>query len=105
MSELRKAVLLAFSAIVLLIFWLSGELRYLRPYWRVVVHGSVRPGSAWTNLEALGLLFVGLFLVLVMLALLMLRRITYRESGGMLLHTHRELERDIRAAAGLQRRL
>jgi hypothetical protein len=65
----------------------------------------VRPGSRWTNLEALGCLFAGVFLVLLMLALLVLRRVTYRESGGMLQHTHRELQRDIQAAAALQRRL
>jgi hypothetical protein len=103
MGEFRKSVLLSLAVVVLYCLWLSQQVAFLKDYWRVVIYGRVSMGSSWTNLEALGLLLGGLFLLLLMLSMLLLRRLTYRESGGMLQHTHREMH-EIAVTRGIQRR-
>jgi len=92
MNEFRKSLRLGVASVVLYVFWASSDLRYLRPYWKVILKGPIRPGSAWTNLEGLGLLLAGVASIVFMISLLLLRRYTYRESGRMLSHTQREME-------------
>ena len=104
MNEFRKAFLVSFACIVLLCLWLSQELRLVGAHTGILIHGSLFPQSRVTNLEGLGLLLGGLFLVNFMLALLGFRRLTYRESGGMLAHGQREIP-ELRGMETFQRRL
>ena len=104
MNEFRKAFLVSFAAIVLLCLWLSQELRMLRAHIRILLFGPVFPHSTVTNIEAIGILLSGLFLVIFMLALLGLRRLTYRESGAMLAHGQREIP-ELRGMEKFQKRL
>jgi len=92
MNEFRKSVRLGVATALLYVFWAAGDLGYLRPYWRVILYGPIRPGSKWTNLEGFGLLLTGIAAMVCMLSLLLLRRYSYRESGRMLSHTQREIE-------------
>ena len=104
MNEFRKAFLVSFASIVLLCVWLSQELRLLRAHTWILIHGPALAHSRLTNLEAVGVELLGFFLVIFMLAILGLRRVTYRESGGMLAHGQREIP-DLRGMETFQKRL
>lgn len=104
MTEFRKAFLLSVCAVTGLSLWLSQNLQYLRGHLWIFQHGAISPDSRVTNLQALGIWATGIFLVIFMLAVLGLRRFTYRESGGMLAHGQREIP-DLRGMEKLQKRL
>lgn len=104
MNEFRKAFLISLASLVLLCLGLCQELRPLRVRSRILIHGRLFAGGRLTNLEALGVEMLGLFLVIFMLAVLGLRRLTYRESGGMLAHGQREIP-DLRGMETFQKRL
>ncbi len=108
MSDAKKAALLAFVATIGFLIWLGGQLRYLKPYAGIVLHGSIRPGSAITHAGALGLLLVGLFLSVFGLCFRLFWRVGNRDLGQHLHPATRELRHGLpgmeRLKAELERR-
>jgi hypothetical protein len=102
-SDIRKAFLSSVLAVVLFCLWLSGELKYLKEHWRIVVYGKLLSDSALTNLEGFGLLLLALFMSALMLSLLTIRRCGLRQTGDMLAQQQKEIRAGLSGVDELSR--
>lgn len=87
MSDVGKAVMLAFVVTFLYLLWLGNELKYLSHYWRVIVYGKL--AGEITNLAGLAIFAGGMMCALSLWFMLLLRKMGRRESGGMLVEAER----------------
>jgi hypothetical protein len=90
-SDLKKALMGAVGIVLCYFFTLLGQARFLKPHWQMIYRGSVTPGSNVTNLEAFGILLLGLGSCAFMIVLLSIRTVSLRQTGAMLNQTHNEL--------------
>jgi hypothetical protein len=90
-SDLKKAFMGAGGIVLCYFFTLLGQARFLKPYWQTIYRGALTPGSKVTNLEALGILLLGLGVCAFMIVLLSIRTVSLRQTGAMLKQTHNEL--------------
>lgn len=79
---IANSAFLAAMALLLLVFWLLGELEFLAPYKRVIVHEHV-----WTLVTAALVVFVNLFA----LAYAVTRSLFLKDTGRKLAHVDRQL--------------
>ncbi len=106
-TDAKKAFYLSLLVGVSLVFALSQAIgpAFLKAYWRVLVYGSLRPGSAITNLEALGILILGTMLTVFLPALHLYRRLGLRQTGDMLDQAQKELRGGMKGIGGLRKQL
>jgi len=104
-TDVRRALIFSLLLVVLFVLSLSTDMKYLRMYWRTIVHASVVPGSRWTNLEALGAELAVLFATAFMVSLLAIRRAGLRQTGEMLQHANTEMQTGMRGIDQLRRRV
>jgi hypothetical protein len=90
-SDLKKAFMGAVGIVLCFFFTLLGQARFLKPHWEMIYRGSITPGSKVTNLEALGILLLGVGVCAFMIVLLSIRTVSLRQTGAMLNQTHNEL--------------
>jgi hypothetical protein len=104
-TDVRRALIFSLLLVVLFVLYLATDMKYLRDYWRTIVHASIVPGSRWTNLEALGVELAVLFATTFMVSLLGIRRAGLRQTGEMLQHANTEMQTGMRGIDQLRRRV
>jgi hypothetical protein len=93
---IANSAFLAAMAVLLLLFWVMGELEFLAPYKHAIL-----PGYLWVIVGSVVVLFLNLFALFYMAT----RHLFLKETGRKLAHVERQLQTPDTVVRDLSERL